>query len=410
MKNKLPDRWTDYSKVGNIVSGTRFLPVKVPLKSFLTRFLPKEEWFSPSDLLDLAKEKGVKIGLVIDLSFTSRYYCPSDFTKHGIKHFKIFMPGRIVPDRKIITQFYEVVVQFEKENSDNNHVIVVHCTHGLNRTGYMICKFMTEKMNMPAQQAISTFNKARGHDIEREVYLNDLNSILKVKEIGDNDQRQYSFLHKSSDSASAAIYSSKAVHSNQKHSSTPFYRQKKAVSPASNYHQRSSPYYHSGYDTNSFLSSPKRNYANAPFSNSHRRNHMVASSSNFGADSYGYGSSIPRKGGHTNSTKSIPLYQQTHRTSSSHHSHYGAPFSSYSSTNNKHSARRVHQNDASPPARYHQSKTNPVGFQHKHKLPPYQSSRNQKHHFRSRRSDHDRFTPYHHDDFSNDQRSFRKHN
>lgn len=35
-----------------------------------------------------------------------------------------------------------------------DNLIGVHCTHGLNRTGYMVCRYMRDRLTMPAAVAI----------------------------------------------------------------------------------------------------------------------------------------------------------------------------------------------------------------------------------------------------------------
>ena len=178
-KNKIPDRWLDYSKMGNIVEGSRFIPMKVPLRNEITSSLPSSNHFNPTDALLLAKKKGINIGLVIDLSFTRRYYDSSEFSSQNVEHCKIFMPGRELPSNKILREFFDIVRRFENENKTD--AVAVHCTHGLNRTGYMICKYLIEEKKMLPKDAISAFNEARGHKIEREVYLNDLSDLKVAK-------------------------------------------------------------------------------------------------------------------------------------------------------------------------------------------------------------------------------------
>lgn len=34
-------------------------------------------------------------------------------------------------------------------------LIGVHCTHGLNRSGFLVCRFMIEEMNIPPLEAIA---------------------------------------------------------------------------------------------------------------------------------------------------------------------------------------------------------------------------------------------------------------
>ena len=53
-------------------------------------------------------------------------------------------------------------------------LIGVHCTHGVNRTGYLICRYLIEKLDWDPQKAIDEFKIHRGHPIERQNYLDDL--------------------------------------------------------------------------------------------------------------------------------------------------------------------------------------------------------------------------------------------
>ncbi|RUS87770.1 hypothetical protein EGW08_004435, partial [Elysia chlorotica] len=66
--------------------------------------------------------------------------------------------------------FIEAVESFD--NDEN--LVGVHCTHGVNRTGYLICRYMIEKLDMNPQEAIDLFNTARCHNMERENYISDL--------------------------------------------------------------------------------------------------------------------------------------------------------------------------------------------------------------------------------------------
>merc|ERR1712223_247904 len=94
---------------------------------------------------------------------------------HGVKY--IFCPrvwsGKI-PHEESVTKFFNEVDHMLEKNS--NALIGVHCTHGVNRTGYMICRYLIEKLNWPAQKAIDEFNKNRGHQIEHKFLLDDLKS------------------------------------------------------------------------------------------------------------------------------------------------------------------------------------------------------------------------------------------
>ena len=65
--------------------------------------------FTPDTLLDTTSEKGIDLGLVIDLTFTSRYYHFSRFTSKGVMYEKIFVPGHVIPDSDIVDRWESVV-------------------------------------------------------------------------------------------------------------------------------------------------------------------------------------------------------------------------------------------------------------------------------------------------------------
>ncbi|XP_014779288.2 RNA/RNP complex-1-interacting phosphatase [Octopus bimaculoides] len=148
---RVPDRWEIYSKFGKIIKGTRFLPCKTPLRPNLTVSLADEMRFTPNDLIEAVPQ----IGLVVDFTNTKRYYNPIDFKiKEGIDYMKIYTEGKVIPKKEIISLFFETVDAFLKDSSKKNKIIVAHCTHGINRTGYFICRYMITKLNFPPQVAI----------------------------------------------------------------------------------------------------------------------------------------------------------------------------------------------------------------------------------------------------------------
>lgn len=87
----------------------------------------------------------------------------------GVQYCKIFTKGHEVPDKGVVDKFYKAV-----ESMGDDKMIGVHCTHGLNRTGYLICRYMVEKKGMQPEQAIKAFDLARVHKQERGNYLQHL--------------------------------------------------------------------------------------------------------------------------------------------------------------------------------------------------------------------------------------------
>ncbi|CAI8050710.1 RNA/RNP complex-1-interacting phosphatase homolog [Geodia barretti] len=142
--------------------------------SRILRGVPIEEEFTPGQMLELFKERGWRVGLVIDLTYTNRYYEPQDFIDHGVRHSKIKCPGQIIPPDDIYQRLCGELSEFLSDPNNDGSLVAVHCTHGLNRTGYLICRYLMEKCGYDAETAIEAFNSGRGCDIERENYLKHL--------------------------------------------------------------------------------------------------------------------------------------------------------------------------------------------------------------------------------------------
>jgi len=58
-------------------------------------------------------------------------------------------------------------------------IVGVHCTHGFNRTGYMICSYLVEEYGSSIEAAVDTFVAARQPGIYKEHYLRELFEYYK---------------------------------------------------------------------------------------------------------------------------------------------------------------------------------------------------------------------------------------
>ncbi|CAF3978064.1 unnamed protein product, partial [Rotaria sp. Silwood1] len=62
-------------------------------------------------------------------------------------------------------KFFHVVNTFLRDNRQNG----IHCTHGINRSGYFIVRYLIEILGQQPDNAIAAFNRARGHSIEKNI-------------------------------------------------------------------------------------------------------------------------------------------------------------------------------------------------------------------------------------------------
>ncbi|XP_050044686.1 uncharacterized protein [Dermacentor andersoni] len=169
----IPDRWLDYNDVGGVVPGTRFIAFKVPLRESISSRVPPSKRFTPNELL----QRIYGLGLVIDLTCTNRYYDPESLISRGILHAKIMCVGQQIPSEVVVSEFFRAVDAFVANPANDGKLIGVHCTHGVNRTGYLVCKYMIEKLSVAPTTAIEQFENARGHKFDRNEYVIDLQRI-----------------------------------------------------------------------------------------------------------------------------------------------------------------------------------------------------------------------------------------
>lgn len=162
--------------MGRPMKDTPFVSFKVPFNHYLNRnrLISSDERFYLKDLFN----QFPRLGLIIDLTKTTRYYDSQEVRQQNIQYHKIFMEGHgSIPPRHQVESFFEVVDKFKqqvRQTRSGNYLIGVHCTHGCNRTGYLICKYLVEKGGMEPRDALNLFTDSRGHAIERVAYINDI--------------------------------------------------------------------------------------------------------------------------------------------------------------------------------------------------------------------------------------------
>ncbi|KAG4403438.1 hypothetical protein GLYMA_01G111200v4 [Glycine max] len=179
-KSRLPPGWLDCPSSGQEICC--MIPSKVPLGESFNDCIPPGKRYSFKQVIHQQRVLGRKLGLVIDLTNTTRYYPVSDLKKECIKHVKIQCRGRdSVPDNLSVNQFVYEVTQFLSRQKHSKKYILVHCTHGHNRTGYMIIHYLMRAMSMSVTQAIKIFSEARPPGIYKPDYIDALYSFYHEK-------------------------------------------------------------------------------------------------------------------------------------------------------------------------------------------------------------------------------------
>ena len=149
------------------------MPSKTPLDDRWSSRVPPHRRYGPEDALRLASEAagGRKVELVIDLTNSARYYDPAAFEKRGARHVKITCVGKDAPpDAVAVSRFVYEASKFLAERASEKQkggkrgagVILVHCTHGFNRTGAMLVHYMQRARPWPRlNENLAEFARAR---------------------------------------------------------------------------------------------------------------------------------------------------------------------------------------------------------------------------------------------------------
>eukprot|EP00286_Rhodomonas_abbreviata_P019623 CAMPEP_0181306276 /NCGR_PEP_ID=MMETSP1101-20121128/10207_1 /TAXON_ID=46948 /ORGANISM="Rhodomonas abbreviata, Strain Caron Lab Isolate" /LENGTH=357 /DNA_ID=CAMNT_0023412309 /DNA_START=425 /DNA_END=1495 /DNA_ORIENTATION=- len=166
-KLTLPRGWSMCRKYGTPLNGTRVFSFKVPLGEHF-KVNPRLK-FTPEQFLNEQRTHGREIGLVVDLTYTDKYYDgEKEFVSRGVSYIKIPEKGHSShPRRRNIDTFIKTVTSFLKKNDDNTNnshngkrYVAVHCTHGLNRSGFFIVSLLVEALSIPLSLALRSFAAA----------------------------------------------------------------------------------------------------------------------------------------------------------------------------------------------------------------------------------------------------------
>lgn len=184
-------QWQECTKVGTPLPGTSIIPVKTPFegalqeKAMAAGLITEEDAFTKADLLEMCEENGYPVGAVIDLVNTTKYY--KGFSdEEGIEYHKVPIPGRTVPSIKDVKTIFGIIDEYVKRNPD--YYVAIHCTHGVNRTGFFCAAYMLTRTpqgrKMSSQQAVAAFEKARGTPMDKVYLVDTLKDIVAARPKG----------------------------------------------------------------------------------------------------------------------------------------------------------------------------------------------------------------------------------
>ncbi|KAL8575961.1 hypothetical protein ACOMHN_051979 [Nucella lapillus] len=170
--NQIPPRWLHCPRKGGLIV-EKFFPFKTPLDKRYNDEIPEEHRFDLDMLFLSLKSHKQKMGLLIDLTNTKRFYNRKEVEAHDCRYIKLQCKGRSeTPTEEQIKTFLEVCENFVRQKP--LEIIGVHCTHGFNRTGFLVVSYLVEKLSWSVEAAVREFAKSRPPGIYKQDYLDEL--------------------------------------------------------------------------------------------------------------------------------------------------------------------------------------------------------------------------------------------
>ncbi|KAM7535142.1 hypothetical protein Aperf_G00000093685 [Anoplocephala perfoliata] len=168
-----PPRWIKCPPVGDLLLDL-FIPCKTPLDHKYSEYIQNDE-----DVFDLdslfESVAPYQLGLIIDLTKSTRFYHRNEVENRGCSYVKVSCKGNEeCPTEEQVNLFNGIVNQFKEKNKDNAKKIAVHCTHGFNRTGFMIVSYLVVECGYSLGLALKLFAEVRSPGVYKEDYLKEL--------------------------------------------------------------------------------------------------------------------------------------------------------------------------------------------------------------------------------------------
>lgn len=162
-------KWGDYASFGDVVEGTRLIPMKTPLSE---RYVDGtyEHVLTVEGLMREQMALGRRIGLIIDLTNHDCLY--EDDIPANVRRVHVRNVAKTVPSAADARKAAEAVERYQAEGGQDH--VAVHCAYGFNRTGFIICSMMIEGLGLSPAEAMDRFAASRPPGLKHEHFRREL--------------------------------------------------------------------------------------------------------------------------------------------------------------------------------------------------------------------------------------------
>ncbi|KAI9281571.1 Alpha/Beta hydrolase protein [Sporodiniella umbellata] len=168
-KTKGENKWDlkNYAKWASIANITE-KPIGPSLFRAMKVMRQPDIHHCPSALL----AKYPEIRFIIDISNDTPPYRTTDFDHSRIEYIKFKTVSKIPPTKQEVATFIQIADACWNKNPKGQ--IAVHCHYGFNRTGFFICCYLIERLNVSVPDALEYFKQVRPPGIRHAHFKDEL--------------------------------------------------------------------------------------------------------------------------------------------------------------------------------------------------------------------------------------------
>lgn len=109
---------------------------------------------------------------IVDISADIPPYAPSSL--HHIKYYKCATVSKVAPDQSAVRRFIQLIDDILAATDVPSPLVAVHCHYGFNRTGFLICCYLVERLGWSVREAVEGFRAAKSPGIKHPHFIDAL--------------------------------------------------------------------------------------------------------------------------------------------------------------------------------------------------------------------------------------------
>eukprot|EP01026_Neomeris_dumetosa_P060245 TRINITY_DN56779_c0_g4_i2.p1 TRINITY_DN56779_c0_g4~~TRINITY_DN56779_c0_g4_i2.p1 ORF type:complete len:335 (-),score=36.89 TRINITY_DN56779_c0_g4_i2:104-1108(-) len=159
--------------MGASVGPTKFIPMKTPFsQEIISSFDDKviENRLTVDSMVLEQNKLGREIGMILDVSDHTCLY--QQDMPVNIEYQQVRLVAKQLPSHEVVRKVHAVANEFWSRYP--NKYIAIHCAYGFNRTGFLVCAYLVEMLDMSVEEALNCFEIARPPGIRHEKFVDEL--------------------------------------------------------------------------------------------------------------------------------------------------------------------------------------------------------------------------------------------